>query len=71
MEWNEGQQKWLMKLKRNEAMIQEFFDCENVRKYFNGLNKSIPSTYKINISKLENSVQDSVENNNQLCINFK
>lgn len=52
MEWNESQQKWLMKMKRSKVMLQEFFDCNNVRKYFKGLNKSVPQSYELIIRKL-------------------
>ncbi len=53
MEWNELQQKWLMKLRKSKALLQEFFDCQNVRKYFVGLDKKVSTPYSMVIKKLE------------------
>lgn len=52
IEWNEKEQKWLMKHARTKAFIYDFWDCTNFRHFFEA-EKDKSSKYRITIEKLE------------------
>jgi hypothetical protein len=51
IEWNEKEQKWLMKQARTGAFIYDFWDCANFRKFFDA-DKEKSAKYRIIIEKL-------------------
>lgn len=51
IEWNEKEQKWLMKHARTRVFIYDFWDCANFRKFFEA-DKVKQSKYKITIEKI-------------------
>lgn len=50
MIWIPSKRMWVMET-LDETAIQEFFNCEKVKEYFEGLDKKRPQRYLISITK--------------------
>lgn len=51
MEWNEPNQKWLMKAKKTGNLINDFWDCHTMPLLFDDLDKARVKGYKITIEE--------------------
>ena len=51
MKWNKHKQIWMMTDCLTHRFLQEFFDCENIRKYFPDLDEKGDNVYTLIISK--------------------
>jgi hypothetical protein len=52
MMWVEEKNEWHMLLENGVHFLQEFFDCENVHKFFPDLDKRKTALYQVEITKL-------------------
>lgn len=52
MQWNEAEQKWLMKL-RDGTFVYDFWDCKTVRKAFKDISKEKTAKYRVTIEKIK------------------
>ena len=50
MKWNEATEQWRM-LTLDDRVLQEIYDCENVYRYFEGLDKNHSCLYEVEIKK--------------------
>lgn len=52
MVWNQFQHLWFMMNNDNDRFLMHFPDCENIRKYFEGLDETKPKKYIITIDRI-------------------
>ena len=53
IEWNEHDQKWFMTSTMTGRFIVEFYDCENIHRFFKNINTEKPMSYELQISGVE------------------
>lgn len=53
IKWNEHDQKWFMISTMTERFLYEFFDCENMHRFFKGINTEKPMNYELQIRSIE------------------
>lgn len=52
LHWNDATEQWRMTNTDSDEFIQEFYDCENINKVFEGLNKTESQVWKLYTERL-------------------